>query len=111
MSLTDAVIGKAAPSTKPLKLVDAGGLYLFCPCSTVRRWRWDYRRPLTGQRNTLSFDRDSAEARGAAREPDGGGRDAQAEKRNDLEQATQGRRSPSDGWAFLRGTGAGHWVP
>jgi integrase len=55
MPLSDAAIRKAVPGPKPIKLIDAGGLSLLLMPNGARRWRWDYRRPLTGQRNTLSF--------------------------------------------------------
>lgn len=55
MSLTDAAIRKAVPGSKPIRLPDRDGLYLLLNPDTTRWWRWDYRRPLTGQRNTLSF--------------------------------------------------------
>lgn len=74
MSLTDTAVRKAVPSTKPLKLVDSGGLYLLLKPNGARWWRWDYRRPLTGQRNTLSLGAypdtglaDAREKHGAAR--------------------------------------------
>lgn len=55
MSLTHLAIRKAKPGDKPLKLVDGGGLYLLLTPTGARWWRWDYRRPVTGQRNTLSL--------------------------------------------------------
>lgn len=55
MSLTHFAIRKAKPGDKPLKLVDGGGLYLLLTPAGARWWRWDYRRPVTGQRNTLSL--------------------------------------------------------
>ena len=53
MPLSDVAIRKAVPGPKPLKLIDSGGLYLRLMPNGARWWRWDYRRPLTGQRNTL----------------------------------------------------------
>ena len=55
MSLTDIAIRKTAPGAKPIKLIDSGGLYLRLMPNGARWWRWDYRRPLTGQRNTLGL--------------------------------------------------------
>jgi len=55
MSLTDTAIRKAKPSEKPLKMADGGGLYLLLRPDGARWWRWDYRRPVTGKRNTLSL--------------------------------------------------------
>lgn len=55
MSLTDTAIRKAKPAGKPIKLTDAGGLYLLLQPNGARWWRWDYRRPITSKRNTLSL--------------------------------------------------------
>jgi integrase len=55
MPLTDTAIRKAKPCAKPVKLVDGGGLYLLLKPDGARWWRWDYRRPATGKRNTLSL--------------------------------------------------------
>ena len=54
-SLTDTAIRKAKPSDKPVKLTDGQGLYLLLRPDGARWWRWDYRRPVTGKRNTLSL--------------------------------------------------------
>lgn len=54
MALTDVAIKSARPAEKPIKLSDAGGLYLLLGPNGAKYWRWDYRRPITG-RNTLSF--------------------------------------------------------
>lgn len=53
--LTDTAIRKAKPGAKPAKLADGGGLYLLLRPDGARWWRWDYRRPVTGKRNTLSL--------------------------------------------------------
>ncbi|OZB52905.1 MAG: integrase [Stenotrophomonas sp. 14-69-23] len=67
MPLTDTAIRKAKPDAKPQKLRDGGGLYLLLRPDGARWWRWDYRRPVTGKRNTLSLgtypDTGLAEAR------------------------------------------------
>ena len=55
MPLTDTAIRKAKPSDKPVKLTDGQGLYLLLRPDGARWWRWDYRRPVTGRRNTLSL--------------------------------------------------------
>lgn len=58
MPLTDTAIRKTkrpAPNEKPLKLRDGRGLYLEVPPTQAMRWRYDYRRPITQKRNTLSF--------------------------------------------------------
>lgn len=45
----------AQPRVKPYKLRDGGGLYLLVSPNGSKWWRWDYRRPVTGKRNTLSL--------------------------------------------------------
>lgn len=55
MPLTDTAIRKAKPTDKPQKLRDGNGLYLLLRPDGARWWRYDYRRPITGKRNTLSF--------------------------------------------------------
>lgn len=53
--LTDIAIRKARPSGSPTKLRDGAGLYLLLNPDGSRWWRLDYRRPVTGKRNTLSL--------------------------------------------------------
>lgn len=55
MPLSDTAIRKAKPADKPLKLTDGDGLYLLLTPTGSRWWRWDYRRPITAKRNTLSL--------------------------------------------------------
>jgi integrase len=55
MALSDTAIRKAKPGPKAEKLRDGGGLYLLLRTDGARWWRWDYRRPITGKRNTLSL--------------------------------------------------------
>jgi hypothetical protein len=55
MALSDVAIRKAKPGAKQAKLTDGGGLYLLLRPDGGRRWRLDYRRPITGKRNTLSL--------------------------------------------------------
>jgi integrase len=53
--LTDTGIRGAKPSAKASKLRDGGGLYLLVNTDGSRWWRFDYRRPITSTRNTLSL--------------------------------------------------------
>nr|WP_166744143.1 integrase arm-type DNA-binding domain-containing protein [Xanthomonas cannabis] len=53
--LTDTAIRKAKPAATVQKLRDGGGLYLLLRPDGARWWRWDYRRPVTSKRNTLSL--------------------------------------------------------
>ncbi len=55
MALTDVAVRKAKPGAKPAKLTDGGGLYLLLRPDGGKWWRLDYRRPVTGKRNTLSL--------------------------------------------------------
>src|SRR3546814_18866621 len=48
-------IRRAKPEDKPQKLRDGGGLYLLMRPDGARWWRMDYRRPVTGKRNTRSL--------------------------------------------------------
>ncbi|MBD5805329.1 Prophage CP4-57 integrase [Azoarcus sp. Aa7] len=53
MPLSDVAIRTAKPGPKPLKLSDAGGLYLLLNPSGAKWWRLDYR--FGGKRKTLSM--------------------------------------------------------
>jgi len=53
--LTDALIRKIKPAKTVQKLRDGHGLYLQIQPNDSRWWRWDYYRPITRKRNTLSF--------------------------------------------------------
>lgn len=53
--LTDTAIRKAKPAATVQKLRDGGGLYLLLRPDGAKWWRWDYRRPVTSKRNTLSL--------------------------------------------------------
>lgn len=55
MALTDTAIRTRKPGPKPIRMSDGGGLYLLLQPTGGRWWRWDYRRPVTGKPNTLSF--------------------------------------------------------
>ena len=90
MPLTDTAIRKIKPGAAPLKLRDGGGLYLLVRPDGARWWRWDYRRPVTGKRNTLSVgtypDTGLADARAkrdAARKLLGAGIDPGEQRKRD----------------------------
>lgn len=56
--LSDTTIRRAKAPAKdesPVRLRDGGGLYLEIPPEGAKRWRLDYRRPVTGKRNTISL--------------------------------------------------------
>ena len=51
--LTPSAVAK--PQAKPYKLTDERGMYLLVKPDGARWWRFDYRRPGSGKRNTLSL--------------------------------------------------------
>jgi integrase len=53
--LTPSAVANAKPRQKPYKLADERGMYLLVKPDGARWWRFDYRRPGTGKRNTLSL--------------------------------------------------------
>lgn len=53
--LTPSQVQNAKAADKPCKLRDGGGLYLLVTTDGAKLWRWDYRRPVTGRRNTVGL--------------------------------------------------------
>jgi integrase len=53
--LTPSAVANAKPQAKPYKLRDERAMYLLVRPDGARWWRFDYRRPGTGKRNTLSL--------------------------------------------------------
>lgn len=53
MPLTDAEIRAAKPRSRPYKLADSGGLYLFVTPSGFKSWRWKFR--VAGREQTLTL--------------------------------------------------------
>lgn len=53
--LTPSAVANAKSQAKPYKLADERGMYLLVKPDGARWWRFDYRRPDTGKRNTLSL--------------------------------------------------------
>jgi integrase len=53
--LTPSAVANAKPRPKPYKLTDGRGMYLLVKSDGARWWRFDYRRPTGGKRNTLSL--------------------------------------------------------
>jgi integrase len=53
--LSPSAVQNAKPQTEPHKLRDGHGLYLLVEPAGGKLWRFDYRRPSTGKRNTLSL--------------------------------------------------------
>lgn len=53
--LTPSAVANAKSKPKPYKLTDGRGMYLLVKPDGARWWRFDYRRPHSGKRNTLSL--------------------------------------------------------
>jgi integrase len=53
--LTPSAVQNAKPQGKPYKLADERGMYLLVKPDGARWWRFDYRRPDSAKRNTLSL--------------------------------------------------------
>ena len=53
--LTPSAVQNAKPRSTPYKLRDERGMYLLVRPDGAAWWRFDYRRPGTGKRNTLSL--------------------------------------------------------
>lgn len=53
--LTPSAVANAKPQANPYKLADERGMYLLVKQDGAKWWRFDYRRPDTGKRNTLSL--------------------------------------------------------
>ncbi len=53
--LTPSAVKNAKPKAKPYKLADERGMYLLVRPNGGKLWRFDYRRPGTKKRNTLSL--------------------------------------------------------
>jgi len=53
--LTPSAVANAKPQPKARKLADERGMYLLVKPNGSRWWRFDYRRPGTAKRNTLSL--------------------------------------------------------
>src|SRR3546814_5899059 len=67
VALTDTAIRRAKPEDKPQKLRDGGGLYLLMRPDGARWWRMDYRRPVTGKRNTIRSEEHTSETQSIMR--------------------------------------------
>lgn len=53
--LTASSVANARPRAKTYKLADERGMYLLVKPDGARWWRFDYRRPNSGSRNTISL--------------------------------------------------------
>lgn len=53
--LTPSAVANAKPQPKPYKLADERGMYMLVKPDGAKWWRFDYRRPDTRKRNTLSL--------------------------------------------------------
>ena len=55
LPLSPSAIANAKPKEKPYVVRDGLGLFVLVNPDGAKLWRFDYRRPVTGKRNTLSF--------------------------------------------------------
>lgn len=53
--LSPSQVQNAKPKEAAYKLRDGNGLYLLVSPNSSKAWRYEYRRPVTGQRNTVSM--------------------------------------------------------
>jgi hypothetical protein len=53
MKLTDTQIKRTQPNTKPCKVSDGGGLFLWITPSGGKLWRWAYRHEGRGKLMTF----------------------------------------------------------
>jgi len=90
MALTDAAIRKAKPTTKPRKLFDERGLFLFVPLTGGKLWRLKYR--FAGKEKLLALGSypevslaDARERRDAARKLVAAGVDPSEQRRAEKE--------------------------
>ncbi|MCB1822211.1 MAG: tyrosine-type recombinase/integrase [Candidatus Competibacteraceae bacterium] len=94
MPLTDATVRTAKPADKPLKLFDAGGLYLLVTPQGGKWWRWKYRT--AGKEKLLSL----------GVYPETGLREAR-QRRDDLRQQLRQGIDPSTSRKAQRATASG----
>lgn len=66
--LTPSQVQNTKAQPKPYKLRDGGGLFLLVNPDGAKLWRLDYRRPVTGRRNTIGLGTFSAVKLAEARE-------------------------------------------
>jgi integrase len=115
MALTDLALKNAKPKTKPYKLADGEGLYLFVNPNGSRLWRMDYR--FAGKRRTSSFGKypkvtlaDARKARDAVKDRLREGVDPAVEKKARQRRAeAQGKtfRQVAEEWLANRRPGLG----
>ena len=86
--LTPSAVANTKPRGKPYKLADERGMYLLVKPDGARWWRFDYRRPGTTKRNTLSLGtypdvslRQARERRDQSRKPIADGIDPGAKRK------------------------------
>ncbi len=94
MALTHTAIQAAKPGEKPIKMADAGGLYLLLNTNGSKWWRLDYR--FAGKRKTLSMGvfpdvglKDARERRDSARKLLADGIDPGANRKAQKEASTE----------------------
>lgn len=90
MALSDAKCRNAKPRSRPYKLSDGGGLYLFVPVSGSRLWRFDYR--FHGKRQTMPLGGYPEMTLAEAREAHTGARKQLGDDLNPMEERRVAKR-------------------
>lgn len=106
MKLTPSAVANARAQVKPYKLADGRGLYLLVQPTGARWWRFDYTRPTTGKRNTLSLGTFPEVPLRKARERAQAARDAVADGTDPGEARAQERAAQASTFGAL----AAEWL-
>lgn len=106
MKLSPSAVANARPQAKPYKLADGRGLYLLVQPTGARWWRFDYTRPTTGKRNTLSLGTFPEVPLRKARERAQAARDAVADGTDPGEARAQERAAQASTFGAL----AAEWL-
>jgi integrase len=113
--LSASAVRDAKPQATAHKLRDARGMYLLVKPTGSRWWRFDYRRPGTGKRNTLSLGtypdvslKQARDRRDEARKLLADGIDPGDKRKADGVAATDTFEAVAREWYATR---AGSWVP
>lgn len=113
--LTKTDVAKAQPGPKQYNLADGGGLVLLVHPSGGKWWRFWYRRPGTGKRNTLSLGvypdvslADAREARDAARKQVAKGIDPGEQRKADAQARADTFEAVAREWYA---NNSPQWVP
>lgn len=111
VALTDTEIRKAKPQSKPYKLSDGAGLYVWVTPSGGRRWRASYRHQ--GKQKTATFGGYPEVSLALARERHRNARKALAEGQDPMEQRkaaqTAQKAANTNSFAHIKTLWLDHW--